>query len=335
MLISSQWYTRSEQSPRFSFWYSGLGLGQIIGGLVSYGFQKVDNSSFESWRIMFVCLGCVTVVIGIATFVILPDTPMSAKFLSDAEKLALLQHVSSNQTGIQNKRYRLSHMLEVLLDAQIWLLTVLAILVSVSSGVLSSYSATLILNLGYTASQAALLNIPSGVVSIIAILCVGFGVRRTSHRWAWIAGCCAPGVAGGALMSFARGRAAPLTGIYLINGVTPVLSIVYQWTMANCAGQTKRVVASALIAGAFSVGTIIGPQTFQARDAPDYLPAKIALLATQAASALVAVALFAYYRWANMRRDKAHVVNSVEAGTDTIAWANLTDKENATFRYVY
>ncbi|KAK5169976.1 hypothetical protein LTR04_005366 [Oleoguttula sp. CCFEE 6159] len=30
MLISSQWYTKSEQAPRFSIWYAGLGLGQIL-----------------------------------------------------------------------------------------------------------------------------------------------------------------------------------------------------------------------------------------------------------------------------------------------------------------
>ena len=27
LLISSQWYTKSEQAPRFSFWYCGLGFG--------------------------------------------------------------------------------------------------------------------------------------------------------------------------------------------------------------------------------------------------------------------------------------------------------------------
>lgn len=340
MLISSQWYTRAEQAPRFSFWYSGLGLGQIVGGLVSYGFQHLDDSAFEGWRIMFVCLGAVTVCIGLATFVILPDTPMSASFLSDVEKLALLQHVSSNQTGIQNKRYKLSQMLEVLWDPQLWLLTLNAILVCVSSGVLSSYSSTLILTLGFTPREAALLNLPSGVVSIGAILAVGFGVRRTSHRWAWITACAVPGVAGGALMSFARGRAAPLAGIYLVNGVTPVLSVLYQWTMANCAGQTKRVVASSLIAAAFSVGTIIGPQTFQAKDAPGYLPAKVTLLATQAASGVVAFVLYLYYRWQNRRRDKREEASTEHGeeggrGTARVQWGNLTDMENRTFRYVY
>ena len=80
---------------------------------------------------MFLVLGCVTIVIGILTFVFLPDTPMKARWLSDDEKVALLRHVSVNQTGIQNtSKFRFGEILEALGDPQIWLLTLGVILVS-------------------------------------------------------------------------------------------------------------------------------------------------------------------------------------------------------------
>lgn len=50
MLLSSQWYTKSEAAPRFSIWYAGLGLGQILGGVISYGFQGIQPPSFSGWR---------------------------------------------------------------------------------------------------------------------------------------------------------------------------------------------------------------------------------------------------------------------------------------------
>ncbi len=132
MLISSQWYTKSEQAPRFSFWYTGLGLGQILGGAISYGFQHVssDGGQMAGWRIMFVTLGVVTVVIGIATVVFLPDTPMGAKWLSDGEKIALLRHVSVNQTGIENRTFRGWEIVEALMDPQVYLLLLSVVLVS-------------------------------------------------------------------------------------------------------------------------------------------------------------------------------------------------------------
>lgn len=125
-----------------------------------------------------------------------------------------------------------------------------------------------------------------------------------------------------------------LIGIYLVNAIVATLPILYQWTMANCAGHTKRAFASALVAGSFSVGNIIGPQTFQSRDAPEYRPAKIAVLATQAAAAVLSVLLFAYYMWQNRRRDKTRGLVD-ENMIDETKWAGLTDKQNPSFRYVY
>jgi hypothetical protein len=39
--------------------------------------------------------------------------------------------------------------------------------------------------MGFKPRQAALLNMPSGVVGIICNLVVGFGIRHTSNRWAF------------------------------------------------------------------------------------------------------------------------------------------------------
>lgn len=377
MLISSQWYTKSEQAPRFSFWYLGLGLGQIVGGVVSFAFQHIGNAPIEGWRIMFIVLGIVSVIIGAATFIFLPDTPMKARFLSEDEKITLLKHVSVNQTGIHNSTFRGTEIKEALLDVQLWLLTLMVVLVSnyynhilisrrenmenpsadysiliqqsVSSGVVTTYSSTLIKNLGFLPTEAALLNTPSGIVSIFFTLLVGFGIRHSSHRWAWVFMCSIPGIIGGALMSFLpeSNTAGLLIGIYLVNAIVAPLPVIYHWTAANCAGYTKRAFASATVAGSFSIGNIIGPQTFQDRDAPEYRPAKIAVLATQAAAGLMAVVLYMYYMWENKRRDardaRSGSADSSTKGaapetgntTEVEAWGGMTDKENLKFRYVY
>ena len=135
-------------------------------------------------------------------------------------------------------------------------------------------------------------------------------------------------------MSFApsNNRAALLAGIYLVNTITAVLIAIYQWTAANIAGQTKRVISVALIVGSFSVGNIIGPQTFQARDAPQYIPAKITVLATQAGAALVAFVLFLYYVWANRRKSRRP---EIKDQSQQELWEDRTDKQNVSFRYVY
>ena len=118
----------------------------------------------------------------------------------------------------------------------------------------------------------------------------------------------------------------------MINAIVPVMAIVFQWAASNIVGQTKRTVSLSLIAASFSLGNIVGPQTFQARDAPDYIPAKITLLATQGGCALAALSLYLYYRWVNHRRDMAS--SSLSANNVGVS-GNLTDKQNPNFRYVY
>ena len=102
-------------------------------------------------------------------------------------------------------------------------------------------------------------------------------------------------------MSFVQNKRGVLAGVWLVNSTVATMPIIYQWVAANNAGHTKRPLAMALIAGSFGVGNVIGPQTFQARDAPQYIPAKITVLATLCAGAACASIIFAYYKYKNAR----------------------------------
>ncbi|KAL5351503.1 hypothetical protein ACLOAV_003362 [Pseudogymnoascus australis] len=337
MLISSQWYTSQEQASRYSFWMCGVGMAQISGAFISYGFQHVHTTMLSSWRVMYLVLGLITSLVGIIGVFILPSSPMTATFLTESEKVALLNHIAVNQTGIENRQFKWRQLKEAAFDVQIWLLVAMSISTTCSSGVISSYSSIVIASLGYSPPNAALLNAPSGLVTMISSLIAGFGVRYTSNRWAWIAAFCVPGMVGGSLMSFAPHSkpAAIIIGTHLVHAIIPTLMLTFQWAMSNCVGQTKRVVASAFVAGGYAIGSIIGPQTFQDRDKPEYKPAKIAILATQGGGAFFAVLLFAYYYWANKRKDRVEAAlgPGSASGEGRHEWGNKTDKENLSFRY--
>jgi H+/gluconate symporter-like permease len=107
-----------------------------------------------------------------------------------------------------------------------------------------------------------------------------------------------------------------------------------QWTAANFAGATKRAFAAAIVSGSFSIGNIIGPQTFQVRDAPDYRPAKLAVMGTLAGCVVTTLMLFGYYVLENRRRGKLHE-NLEESYLSSDTWTAMTDKENKRFRYTY
>lgn len=106
-----------------------------------------------------------------------------------------------------------------------------------AGGLTNAYSATLIKGMGYGSKQVALINMPAGLVTISFSLVAGYGVRRGSHRWAWILACIIPGyvshqvspaseltrrsILGAGLMSFLPkdNRTGILAGIYLVHAV--------------------------------------------------------------------------------------------------------------------
>ncbi|KAI1847722.1 hypothetical protein JX266_006217 [Neoarthrinium moseri] len=330
ILITSMWYRKSEQPARVAFWYVGTGTGTIIGALTSFGFQHYLGDQFTSWQIMFLLFGLITIAVGILVMVFMPDSPMSSK-LSREEKIWAIERVRENQTGIENKHFKPYQVLECFLDPQTWLLCLITIASSVPNGAVSSYQATIIKGFGYTSKETALLSIPSGVVACFSVITSGVVATKYNTRGpVAIVIILIGGILGGSLLAFSpsNNKGALLTGNYLTNIIGSSLPLLYSYAAANYAGHTKKVTMNAALLMSFCLGNIIGPLTFRDADKPNYLPAKIAIVATSAAAVALTAVLMAYYSWENKRRDKLHVGHK-----ENSEFMDLTDKENKEFRY--
>jgi hypothetical protein len=170
---------------------------------------------------MFVVVGAVNIVVGLLVVFFLPTKPQAAAFLSNEEKSFALDRLAVNQAGIENSDAKPRQIFEVFKDAQILLLCLITILCSLSSGVITTFSAILIRGFGYDGKQSALLNIPSGVISILSTMFATIAVGRGYARWASNVVLVVPVTIGGALMSFLnkKNEGGLLTGIYMINYV--------------------------------------------------------------------------------------------------------------------
>ncbi|KAK3671771.1 hypothetical protein LTR78_008316 [Recurvomyces mirabilis] len=338
MLISGQWYTRQEQIIRFVWWYLGTACGMIIGGFTSWCFQHVSaRAPIEGWRIMYIVLGLLTLVLATLIWFLVPDSPMSARFLNDQEKVSLLEHVKINQTGVENRRnFSWAEVREAFTDFQLWCQWLIMLLEGGGGGVITTYSATLIKGFGYTPKESALLNMGGGAVAITTCLLTSYGVRFFGNRWAFLIFITCPGIIGAALMAYLpkSDKTGLLAGIYLVTAIFAAVPIQFSWITANVAGHTKKRVATTILNAAFAIGNIIGPQTFRAKDAPAYTPAKASMMSFQCVIIALSISMYIYYRIVNKKRDQ----KSSAAGediADSQAFAGLTDKQNPRFRYVY
>lgn len=329
------WYTRPEQTVRMGIWYQGTSVGPAISSLVSFGFLHYTNShpeaTFRAWQIMFLVFGIITIVTGILILVVIPDSPMESN-LTPAQKIVIINRVRANQTGIENKNIKWRQIREVLLDIRTWFLACIVILTNVPNGAVSSFSSQIISNFGYDDYQSLLLNLPAAAVAFISVAAASSMASKFNARSISIVLLIVPTLIGGALMAWlsATDKAGLLAGNYLTFTVGSSLPLIYSWISANYAGNTKKTTMSAIVLISFCIGNIIGPLTFQAKDAPAYIPAKITIVATLAAAMVLTVILALLYHLENKRRDGVEL-STLPRDFDLL---DLTDKENNHFRYV-
>jgi len=126
-----------------------------------------------------------------------------------------------------------------------------------------------------------------------------------------------------------------LAGIYLVNAAVAPYALILATAGANYRGYTRKVAGGSIIAAAFSIANIIGPQTFQAKDAPNYYPAKFTLVITTAAAVVVAAALRILYGYRN-RRAEANgepAMSHIEA--NAVRGRTSVDFADPGYRYAY
>lgn len=256
--------------------------------------------------------------------------------LTRGEKVAAIERIRANQTGISNRIWKWYQFRETMTDPKTWLVIVIILAGNVPTGASGSFSSLLIKSFGYTSKQAALLNIPSGFIQMLAVIIASIVAGRGNARAFAIVGLLSPGILGGALMAFLpsslRYKPGKIVGIYLCGIFGANLSIMYSWAAANYAGNTKKVTINALVLAAYGASNIIGPLTFTGSTAPQYVPAKVAIMATLALASCATLVLRWLYVQENKTRERSALTEGDSDDVRDIEFLDLTDKENRKFR---
>jgi sugar phosphate permease len=247
-------YKRDEQPKRVGFWYMGVGIATIIGSLMSFGFQHYAGTLFRAWQIMFLVIGLITISMGAVVICFLPDNPMSARRLSHAEKVAAVERLRENQTGVENKHFKSYQVVQCLTDPQTWLLCLITVAASIPNGAVGSFQSILIRGFGFTKKETALLQIPGGAIAVASVLLATWSAAKYNARalnimlWSLIGG-----ILGGSLLAFTPedNRAAKMAGNYLTHVVGAFLPCCYSFAAANQGGHTKKVTMNAILLMSF------------------------------------------------------------------------------------
>ncbi|ATY59793.1 Major facilitator superfamily general substrate transporter [Cordyceps militaris] len=315
LLIMSMFFTYQEQAVLMPIMWSVGNGSPITSGLLSYGVLHIHTGHFSPWQwLMFLC-GAVTMLFGVFVYLLLPDSPLYASFLTPEERAKAILRIKENHSGIEQKRFKREQFVEALKDPKTWLFTGHALTQEMANGTTNQYS-LLINSFGFTVLQTTLLGAVLGAMNFTCLALAAIALYNTKNSRAWISlfAYIPTALSSVLLLSLpSHNRWGLITGIWIRSATGVPYAVVMIWAANASAGHTKKTTVIALYHAAYGLGNIISPQLFRPQWRPRYRPTWIILLIVAAiVPAILVLTLRIYLDRENKRRDKMEQENSVE-----------------------
>jgi ACS family tartrate transporter-like MFS transporter len=113
-----QWFPPELRARAISRFYISLPLSSVFMGLIAGALLNLDgHMGLRGWQWLFLVEGLPAVLLGVAFFIFLPDTPAQAKWLSDDERLWIIDHVNAAPSATTHDGGSILH---ALLDSRVW-----------------------------------------------------------------------------------------------------------------------------------------------------------------------------------------------------------------------
>ncbi|KAI5119271.1 hypothetical protein M0805_008052 [Coniferiporia weirii] len=350
MIVSAMFYTRKEQTLRVGYWFLMNGTAQIISGFISFGTLHIKTGGFEPWQWLMVITGALTLLTAVAYWFMFPDSPTNAWFLTQEERVIAVNRIKENQTGVENKHFKVDQMIETFTDPKTWIFALFSCLDNIPNS-LTNQSSIIISSFGFSVLQTTLLGCVSGVVEIVTIFTGVKLASRYTNSIAYVGTIYfIPNILGAILVIVLpwSDKVGLLFSVWITGVGTTGFVLSLAWVNQTTAGHTKRVTMNAIMLIAYCVGNAVGPQMWLQK----YTPRNRVPWAVIAVCYLICPMLLMLQRYIldkeNKRRDQeppdetyddvwVKVTDQdgqiIEKKVDK-AFLDLTDRQNRDFRYV-
>lgn len=305
--LLSFFYLRSELGFRCGIFLSAAPLATCFAGALAYGITS-GHPAIASWRLLFLVEGLPTIVMAGLAFLFIPDSPDTAKFLNEEERLvakarALRQTGSDGRERIGSVNFK--EVGQALLDVKNWLTAFMYFSCNVSFASLPVFLPTILEGLGFTSINAQGLTAPPYFLSFLFCLITTYVADRTRQRGFMIFGLSIMAGIGYVLLATVKGTGVRYFAIFLAAaGVFPAISNILPWVLNNQGTDSKRGTGIALLQMVGQCGPVLGTRVFPTSDGPYYVTGMSICAAFMFFNGLLAIALRTYMQWENKRWER-------------------------------
>ncbi|KAM5350738.1 hypothetical protein ACJ41O_007243 [Fusarium nematophilum] len=312
------WYMPRDLATRIAYFYCTSALSGAFSGLLAAGIAQMDGvGGYEGWRWIFILEGIVTVILGVACFFLLIDSPaLSGRWL-EPDEIRFLELQSFIKQGgrfaqeTTDKKFDWHNMKMVLTNWRLYMQAYILLCISACSYGTKFTLPSIVKAMGFTNTNAQLMTVPAYVAGAISSV---FFARLSDHfhwRMPFVAVPLALIAIGYSVVMGFKGElggshigpgyfALVLTCI----GIYPVQPAGSSWAANNLAPASRRAIGVAFNICVGNIGGIIGSYMYLDKEAPRYETGFGLSLAFGASGVLVALLLELSYKWGNTKKAK-------------------------------
>lgn len=181
VLYLTYWFRQREQARVLSLFLTGYAVNSILGAPIS-GFilTHVHWLGLASWRWLFILEGLPAIALGFLTYLVLPNRPSEAGFLTAEEKQWLQTELRREEEGKPGRRSAMAGMT----NFRVWYLAVIYFGMMIGSYTLSFYAPKLVESLSseYSYSLVGYLVMIPYLAALAGMILVGRSSDRRLER---------------------------------------------------------------------------------------------------------------------------------------------------------
>ncbi|KAH6664729.1 major facilitator superfamily domain-containing protein [Plectosphaerella plurivora] len=310
--LCSYWYMPKDLATRISYFYCASALSGAFSGLLAAAIAQLDGlGGYEGWRWIFILEGLATVVLGVATFFLLIDTPALSKRWLEPEEIRYLELSMFIKQGggfQEENSVRWKDLKMVLTNWRVYVQAYFLLCQSALSYGIKFTLPTITKAMGFSTTNAQLTSAPPYVAAAISAICFA----KVSDRFFWrmpfvVTPMAIVTVAYSIIISLngalkEKMGVAYFSVVLAVVGIYPIQAAAASWNANNIAPSSRRAIGIALMNCVGNVGGIVGSFMYLETEKPKYYTGFGLSLAFGASGMIVALLLEWSYKSKNKRK---------------------------------
>ncbi|KAL9111066.1 MAG: hypothetical protein Q9227_004499 [Pyrenula ochraceoflavens] len=317
--LISMWYKREEAQRRFTLFYSSVNLAAAFGGLLASAIGLLGgNRGYSGWRWVFIIEGALTSVIALLLFVMIPDFPEQAKWLSPEEKRLACERLRGSRENTEpydkdafTSPLGFKSALRIIIEPKILLGGVMYFALVLPAAAFNYFAPTIIHTFTKSAIHTQLLSVAPWAASFVATMLCAYFSDVLRHRFLFSVLPLFLAIAGYILLlaipADPSHHSSRYAALFLVSiGMFIPLPIQVCWFNMNVLGHRRRSVSLGWQIAFGNAASIPGVYLFLKKDAPDYTTGYATSLAFVVLAGLLNVGYWVICRQENLKRAKGH-----------------------------